>query len=164
MQIENRDIVIARSMVEDAEEILSLQKLAFQSQAELYDDHTLPPLRQTLEELREEFASHIVLKAMRNNVIVGSVRGVQKEDGECYVGRLVVQPGLQGQGIGRVLLSELERFFPDARRFDLFTGHRSERGLRLYRRLGYTLYREEAESDLLTLVYLEKRVDERRHE
>jgi ribosomal protein S18 acetylase RimI-like enzyme len=148
---------VARATVVDAERILALRKLAFQSQAELYEDFNLPPLLQTLEEMQAEFETHIVLKATREDVIIGSVHGIMA-DGVCQVGRLVIEPDLQGQGIGRLLLQEIERAFPAARAFQLFTGHRSEPGLHLYRRLGYEEYRSEIVSDLLTLVFLEKRV------
>ena len=37
-----------------------------------------------------------------------------------------------------------------------FTGHRSERSLAIYQRLGYVPFREERGTDGLTLVYLEK--------
>src|ERR1017187_8946652 len=39
----------------DAPEILALQKIAYQSEAELYGDDSLPALQQTLEELENDF-------------------------------------------------------------------------------------------------------------
>jgi hypothetical protein len=53
-------------------------------------------------------------------------------------------------------MREIEASFPDARRYELFTGHLSEGNLRLYRRLGYEEFREEEISPSLRLVYLEK--------
>jgi hypothetical protein len=35
----------------DAEEILDLQRLAYESEARFYEDWTIPPLTQTLEQL-----------------------------------------------------------------------------------------------------------------
>ena len=68
--------------------------------------------------------------------IVGSVRAYLSE-GTCYVGRLIVDPGVQNQGIGTRLMSEIEQAFSHAARFELFTGHLSERNLYLYHKLGY---------------------------
>jgi ech hydrogenase subunit C len=39
----------------DAAEILALQKIAYQSEAELYGDHSLPAMNQTLQELEADF-------------------------------------------------------------------------------------------------------------
>lgn len=43
--------------IRDAETILNLQKLAYQSEAAIYNDKTTAPLRQTLDEIRAEFTA-----------------------------------------------------------------------------------------------------------
>jgi len=49
-----------------------------------------------------------------------------------------VAPDLVGGGLGRWLLAHAEsQAPPDVRRFDLFTGSRSERNLRMYGKAGY---------------------------
>ena len=59
----------------DAGDILALQKVAYQSEATLYQDWTFPPLTQTLLEIEAEFETRIFLKAILEEGIVGSVRG-----------------------------------------------------------------------------------------
>jgi ribosomal protein S18 acetylase RimI-like enzyme len=148
-------VTIEPALRPDAEAILVLQKLAYQSEAALYDDYDIPPLRQTLEEIEAEFADHVFLKALTSGELVGSVRA--RQAGEvCEVGRLIVDPAHQGRGIGRLLMRAIEERFEGVRWFELFTGHRSERNLRLYRGLGYVDVREEPVSPVLTLVYLRK--------
>jgi len=147
---------IERAIPADAATILELQKLAYQSEARLYDDWALPPLTQTLENLREEFTESVVMKAVEGNKLVGSVRA-RVVDGVCRVGRLIVLPELQGHGIGTMLMCAIESAFPERPVFELFTGSRSEGNLRLYERLGYTRTREKALSPAVTLVFLEKR-------
>lgn len=149
-------IRIAYPTLDDAEDILALQKLAYESEARLYNDWTLPPLTQTLPSLLDEFATSVLLKAMEGDRLVGSVRARESE-GLCQIGRLIVQPQLQGQGIGTMLLRHIESAFPQARVFELFTGSRSEGNLRLYERLGYRRSREKVLSPAVTLVFLEKR-------
>ena len=61
------------------------------------------------------------------------------------------------RGIGSRLMAALEAAVPEARRFELFTGHRSEGNLRLYARLGYREFRRQSVNERLTLVYMEKR-------
>jgi ribosomal protein S18 acetylase RimI-like enzyme len=146
---------IERADVDDAAAILALQKRAYESEARLYDDWRLPPLTQTLDSLRTEFDSARVLKALQDRRLVGSVRAREAE-GTCHVGRLIVLPELQGQGIGTRLIGSVEADFPNARRFELFTGSRSEANIRLYQRLGYRAFREEVISPAVTLVFMEK--------
>jgi ribosomal protein S18 acetylase RimI-like enzyme len=140
----------------DAAQILALQKLAYESEAKLYDDWTLPPLTQTLESLAGEFTTSRLLKAVAAGELVGSVR-VREAGSVCHVGRLIVRPDLQGLGIGTLLLRQAEADFPTAKSFELFTGSRSEANIRLYERLGYRRTREEVLSPAVTLVFLEKR-------
>ena len=53
-------------------------------------------------------------------------------------------------------MQAFEAAFPDARRFELFTGHKSERNLVLYQRLGYAPFRRHREHPGLELIYLER--------
>ena len=149
------DIFITQAAPEDAAEILALQKLAFQSVAELHEDPAIPPLTQTLDEIEKEFAGKAFLKAMAGGTIVGSVRGTLVA-GTCLVGRLFVHPDFQGHGIGSRLLVEIEMLFPQAERFEVFTGAKSRDNIRLYRRLGYREFREEDQSPKVRLVFLAK--------
>src|SRR6187399_3590848 len=98
---------IERASLDDAPAILELQKLAYQSEARLYDDWTLPPLTQTLEDLREEIAASVTLKATEAGTLVGSVRA-REANCLCQVGRLIVQPELQGFGVGTMLMRHIE--------------------------------------------------------
>jgi GNAT superfamily N-acetyltransferase len=148
-------MIVERADVEDAAEILSLQKLAYRSEAEIYDDFTIPPLTQTLEEMRADFENRVVLKASIDGRIVGSVRA-HEEQGTCFVGRLIVHPDFQNRGIGTQLVGEIERVFAEAKRFEIFTGDRSERNLYLYRKLGYRVFESRELTDKVTLVFMEK--------
>jgi predicted N-acetyltransferase YhbS len=147
----------------DAAEILDLQKLAYHSEAAIYNEFAIPPLTQTLDQMRADLARQTCLKVTIDarmggcpcGCIVGSVRAYLSE-GTCFVGRLIVHPSLQNQGIGTRLMNEIEHAFSHAARFELFTGHLSERNLYLSQKLGYRPFKQERISDALTLVYLEK--------
>ncbi|MEW6237399.1 MAG: GNAT family N-acetyltransferase [Candidatus Omnitrophota bacterium] len=153
------DISIQDAVLKDAEEILFLQKLAYRSEAEIYEDDSIPPLAQTLGEIGLEFDDHLFLKAVRNHRIAGSVRA--RLIGEtCHIGKLIVHPNQQNQGIGSRLMNAVESRFPQAQRFELFTGHRSERNLYLYQKLGYRIFQTITLNERLQLVYLEKRREE----
>jgi len=144
----------------DAPEILALQRLAYQSEARLYGDWSIPPLTQSLEELREEFSRLTILKAVNENgTVIGSVRGELDSDtcpATCRIGRLIVHPERQRQGLGTALLTAMEASFPQAGRFALFTGARSQGNLRLYQRQGYLPVDGRLMKPGLALVFLEK--------
>jgi ribosomal protein S18 acetylase RimI-like enzyme len=148
---------ISKAVCEDAEAILDLQKRAYESEARLYGDWSIPPLTQTLAQLREEMSGSCVLKCMRDGAIVGSVRA-HTVNGACQVGRLIVEPECQRQGIGSALLRAIQREFPDAFRFELFTGDKSEGNIRLYRRHGYEMTGTRALSPQVVLVCMAKDV------
>jgi ribosomal protein S18 acetylase RimI-like enzyme len=146
---------IIKAGIEDAASILELQKLAYLSEAEIYDDFSIPPLVQTSEEIKKEFGEKTVLKAIIDNRLVGSVRA-REQDGTCHIDRLIVHPKYQDNGIGKRLMAEIETVFPSAKRFELFTGHKSERNLYLYRKLGYQTFKQKPFNEKLSFVFLEK--------
>ena len=154
------DISIIQASRNDASEILALQKIAYQSEAMLYDDWTIPPLTQTIPEMEAEFEINVFLKVVVQERIVGSVRGSLKS-GTCSIGRLIVHPDYQGKGIGTALMESIESAFIGAKRFELFTGTKSIDNIRLYRRLGYEGFREEDLTSEVRLLFMEKENDNR---
>jgi hypothetical protein len=76
-------MIIEQAGVSDAEEILSLQKIAYKSEAEIYKDFNIAPLIQTLEEIKRDFRNQVFLKAVIQGKIIGSVRAFAKED-SCW--------------------------------------------------------------------------------
>ncbi|MDT0442838.1 GNAT family N-acetyltransferase [Streptomyces johnsoniae] len=154
-------VTIDPATAQDAEQILKLQYLCYQSEAELYGDYSIEPLTETLADLRTEIAETCVLVARLGTEVVGAVRGRVDADGTACIGRLIVHPRMQRHGLGGRLLVAIEARLAaerDAARYRLFTGHRSEGNLRLYRRLGYAPVATEEVSRHLSLVTLEKEV------
>jgi ribosomal protein S18 acetylase RimI-like enzyme len=149
-------MLIEQAQLTDASEILALQKLAYLSEAEICQDYTIPPLTQTLEEIEHEFQTQTFLKVVLDGKTIGSVRAYLQE-GTCYIGRLIVHPDFQNQGIGAKLLREIEERFAHARRYELFTGEKSERNLYFYQKLGYRIFRKEKLTGKVPLVFLEKK-------
>jgi ribosomal protein S18 acetylase RimI-like enzyme len=148
-------MLIEAANVKDAQAILDLQKLAYQSEAAIWNDYTIPPLMQSLEEMEQDFQKQDVLKATLDGKIIGSVRGYIR-DGTCYIGRLIVHPDCQNRGIGTQLMKAIEGRFANANRYELFTGERSERNIYLYQKLGYQIFRSEQLTDRVIIVYMEK--------
>jgi ech hydrogenase subunit C len=145
---------IETAVVEDSAEILALQKLAYTNEAELYNDFSLSPLRQTLDELREDFGTMVFLKAVMNNKIIGSVRAFAVGD-TCYIWRLVIHPLYQSLGIGKQLMDEIENRL-SCRRYEVFTGTKTKRKIFFFQKLGYKIFASEEVSEKRGRVYLEK--------
>ncbi|MFX1442991.1 MAG: GNAT family N-acetyltransferase [Promethearchaeota archaeon] len=146
---------IEKALKYDLKEILKLQKLAYLSEAEIYNDYSIPPLTQTLDEIKEDFSFQLFLKSVIKSKIIGSVRAYKGDD-TCYIGKLIVYPNFQNKGIGTKLLKEIETKFDNVKRYELFTGYKSERNLYLYQKLGYHQFRSEKINENLQLIYLEK--------
>lgn len=150
----------------DLPTILELQYLAYRSEAELLGSYDIPPLKQTIEEIQVEYQNGIFLKAVNeNDEIQGSVRA-HTDRGTLYIGKLMVHPKMQGQGIGTQLLKAMEKAHPNMR-YELFTSSKSTRNIRLYERLGYVRFRTQQITPDLAFVFLEKcekKCEDKRHE
>jgi N-acetylglutamate synthase-like GNAT family acetyltransferase len=148
-------VSIAKAKRKDADEILALQKLAYQSEAELYNDWQLPALTQSLDSLRNEFSNTIILKAVINAKIIGSVRAAAGND--CYkIGRLIVHPDYQKKGIGTALLEKIESMNISSKVFQLFTGSKSLSNIRFYEKSGYKITYTNSLTNKVELVFMEK--------
>jgi ribosomal protein S18 acetylase RimI-like enzyme len=88
--------------------------------------------------------------------IVGTVRGIPRADGTVDVGRLAVDDGWEGRGIGTALMVALEAAYPDAPRFELFTGRDAQGPIFLYTRLGYTITGDRELAPGVHLIWMEK--------
>lgn len=153
--IEIRDIRPA-----DAGETLTLQRAAFVQEALIYDSVQMPPLTQTLDELRAELAENLGCVALDGPRLVGAVRA--RADRELLlIGRLAIAPDMQGRGVGTALLDAVERRGREAgcREAELFTGSLSEANLRLYERAGYRESGRVDGDDGIEQVFLRKPLD-----
>ncbi|WP_342355791.1 GNAT family N-acetyltransferase [Actinomyces respiraculi] len=124
--------------VKDAGEILTLQRAAYLTEAAAHEDISLPPLTQTLTELVDELGDPDVtaLGIRDHGRLIAAVR-LRRNGGAVELGRLVVAPERQGQGVGTRLLRHAESVHPRAQEIRLFTGERSAANIRLYTRNGY---------------------------
>ena len=152
---DNTNTYIIKADKGDLSEILDLQYLAYQSEARLFNNKDIPPLKQTLVDVENEYQRGIILKALdEDKTIIGSVRAFC-DNGTVYIGKLIVHPSKQGQGIGTQLLLEMEKQYPK-QRYELFTSTRSEKNIALYKKLGYKIFCEKQVTEELRFVYMEK--------
>ncbi|WCN83023.1 GNAT family N-acetyltransferase [Micromonospora sp. LH3U1] len=151
------EVSIVPAGVADAGEILTVQRAAYLTEAQHYTDPFLPPLTETLDEVRAVLTgSTTVLAARLGHRLVGSVRATLDGD-TAHVGRLSVAPDHQGRGLGGRLLTAIEAACTDrVTLFTLFTGADSARNLRLYQRHGYRIVSYRPDPNGIRLAVLEK--------
>lgn len=136
------DVKVSRLTSTDAGELITLQRAAYLSEAQIYGDLFMPPLVEPLEEA-EAFLSDakrlsLGLRLSEGRLIAAG-RITWQGRNEAYISRLCVAPDQQGQGLGSRMLAELEQFVKEhASRLVLATGEWSESNLRLYRARGYS--------------------------
>ncbi len=148
--------MIAPAEPADAGQILTLQRACWLQEQQANPGVRIPALHETLDDVRGWLAEWTVLTVHRGERLVGAARA--RAEGELWdVGRLMVAPDLQGQGLGRALLEAIEAAAPpDATTLVLFTGAGSVDNLRFYRRAGYRVRGEEP--DVPGAVRLSKRI------
>lgn len=147
-------VVIGHATEQDAGEVLTLQRAAFVSEAQIYGSADMPPLTQTLPEVEAELRSSSGLTARKNGRLVGVIRFVEA-DGVLLIGRIAIAPDAQGEGIGRALLEAAEQS-SDAAVSELFTGSLSEANIRLYEACGYSETERIPQGDGTEQVFLRK--------
>lgn len=151
------DITIGLVTDEAAGELLTLRRAAFVTEAQVYGDPNIPPLTQTLGELRADLAAPgvVTLGAWSGHRLVGSVR-VEIEDDKATLGRLAVAPDLQGKGIGtQMMFAVLPHLPEETKEIWVFTGKDSKQNLAMYQKQGYEHQYDQVAGDL-TFAYLRR--------
>jgi tRNA (guanine37-N1)-methyltransferase len=124
----------------DAGEIYTLQRACWLQELEANPGVVIPALTETLDDVVAGLATHRTWVLRRAGRLVGAVRARLTSRGGWDIGRLMVAPDLQGQGLGRLLLEHAEAAAPpDATTYLLFTGAQSAANQRMYTRAGYRL-------------------------
>jgi len=145
---------ILHATIKDADLLLELQRVAYESEAKLHNDFNIPPLTQSLDELKADFENKTILKVVNEGELLASGQA-RFESGTCHIGRMAVWPDLQGKGIGSKLLSALESIFPNATQAELFTGQNSVANLAMYKHRGYIEFKR-AKLGKTSVVYLKR--------
>ncbi|WP_166845894.1 GNAT family N-acetyltransferase [Isoptericola sp. BMS4] len=153
------DLTTRVALVDDAHagELLTLRRAAFVSEAQLYDDPHIPPLTQTLHELRDDMARDdvVTVGAWEGHRLVGSLR-LEIEGGKATLGRLAVAPDQEGRGIGTSLMFAILNYLPEqVTEIWAFTGKDSKKNLAMYTKHGYEEQYDRA-AGKLTLTYLRR--------
>ena len=135
----------------DLEALLTLQDSACRNETEISGNDTI-------QALTEEFNKGVILKAVQNGEIIGSVRAYADGD-TVYIRKLMVQPDHRGSGLEKRLLAAVEGRL-HKKRFELSAGSMNEDNLRLFEKSGYTRFREETDESGNKIIFMEKKYDD----
>ncbi len=121
------------------DQLLAVQKAAYAVEAELIGDDRIPPLHESLAELRAR--DLLWLAAFDGDAApAGAIAWAESSD-ELDIDRLVVAPSMARRGIGRALV-EAVLARAGGRRVVVSTGRDNVPARRLYEGLGFTLLGE----------------------
>lgn len=152
------EILIRKAKIEELNDILALQKRAFHQEAYLYNDFTISPLHQSIENIVQEFSDkEIFVACLNSNEIIGSIR-ISRIESKAFVSKLIVDPIYQNKGVGRKLMLFIENHFMNIKTFELFTGELSEKNIHLYQSLDYSITHTIPENDTINLVVMKKTI------
>lgn len=154
------DLKIEEAVIDDIPGMLAVQVAAFTGEAALYGVAHIEPMLETQLELESEFKKCRFFKASDQSGIIGAVR-VENMSGGALLRRLCVRPDRQGQGVGAALMDKAESEYAGLGVMRLFTGHRSLKNLDFYSRRGYRETGRIKKNDVLTIVYMEKKLEAR---
>jgi ribosomal protein S18 acetylase RimI-like enzyme len=139
-----------------AAQIHAVAQAAYTLEAERIGCTNFPPLRESLNELRQSPDNFLVFQ--QSGRIVGALsfnRGTDSVD----ITRLVVSPTHLRQGIATALLAELERRLAPHERLTISTAQANTPAVFLYQRLGYTTASVSNSTEGIPLFHLTKTND-----
>lgn len=149
------EIEIKRANFNDLQDILKIQKNAFQYEAQIYQRNDLPALKQNLESIQTDFQKYDYYKATCKNELAGAVRS-KTLNSSCVIERLMVSPKFQKKGVGRKLMDFVESNQQNIEKFELITGRKSLNNIQFYEKRGYKKIEEFYTEAGVDLVKMEK--------
>ena len=131
-------ISVREARESDLEALLTAQKAAFMRYTDFLQPEQLPPLNESIDQVRTDLRLKTILVSENGSGIAGSIRYSVKA-GVCIIERLSVIPKQQGKGVGRALVKAVEeRAEGKAHKIYLETGLLAHNLLLFYTKLGYS--------------------------
>jgi len=127
-----------RMALEDTAAIASVLYQSFAEYKPLYTDEAFAATAATSDQIQQRMSEGPVWVALQNETIVGTVSAVSKGH-DLYIRGMAILRTARGQGIGELLLNEIESFArrQSYQRLLLSTTPFLTRAIRLYERTGF---------------------------
>ena len=153
------DILFKKATLEDAEELLNIQRKSFKEALELYQDFDTNPKFEKIEKISHKIRNHYYYKIIVDRIIIGGAHAYKNGDCHYYINRVFIHPDFENLGIGKKAMEFIENELPDAKVLSLETPHKSLKNHYFYEKLGYTRTGKVEEiNENLKLIYYEKAI------
>jgi len=138
-----RSIEISRATADEAASIAAALHQAFAEYRSLYTAEAFAITTPTPTEIEQRWNEGPIWSVVKDGRLVGTVAAVAKGDA-LYIRSMAVVPSAKRQGIGKMLLVEVERFARAGgfQRMLLSTTPFLDDAIRLYQRFGFERIRE----------------------
>jgi ribosomal protein S18 acetylase RimI-like enzyme len=133
--------------------VVELQRASYRVEADLIGAETLPPLRETPEQVRA--SGEAFLGAFLDGRLAGAV-SYKRDGGTVDIHRLAVDPAAFRRGVATRLLDALERQEEDATHWIVGTGAANAPARALYERRGFTAAEERTVPEGIRWVRMER--------
>ena len=153
-------IKLIKATVDDAQNLLAMQKICFMPHLQRYRDYESSPATATIDTILWIIENENYYKIMYDNKCVGAINVRKDNDlGEYKLRTINILPEYQGKGVGQVAIPLAEQLFPDATKWYLETLADMPENRHLYEKMGYVFTgKTEMINERLTLVFYEKNV------
>lgn len=130
--------IIRRASEEDAPAVFSILQTAFKEYGSITGQNRLEALSETVEDIAKEIKSKAVYIAVIDNMIVGTVR-LDIYGTEAYLSRFAVDQNNRNIGIGKSLVSVVDKFLKEkgVKRVTLHTSSKHSALMRFYYSRGF---------------------------
>ncbi|MBT2692691.1 bifunctional NUDIX hydrolase family protein/GNAT family N-acetyltransferase [Bacillus sp. ISL-55] len=137
-EMANSSIALKKASVDDADELLALQKEVFMPLYKKYKDHETSPVTQTIERFLSRFERGDYFKILFEGKLAGSVHVYEKSPGLMRLHIINILEKYHNKGIAQEVMKMLELLYPEADAWILDTILTEERNCYLYEKMGYT--------------------------
>jgi GNAT superfamily N-acetyltransferase len=146
------EICHRRLVRDDAGEALTVQRAAFLAEAKLYATTDIPPLLESLDEVRQEIETTYSPGAFRASRLVGAIR-LTVNGPVGWISRVAVAPDEQGRGIASALFVQSSRMRrPQCGSFDLWPALEARKTERCTSVVATTRSREQSTPQISSLL------------
>ena len=146
------ELCIRRTYVEEAQDILAVQKEAFREDLERYKDHKTNPANEPIEKLIYKINKNHHYTILIDDIIIGGAEVRLDSEDECYINRIFLSPEYQDSGFGSQIMIFLETEYPSVKKWTLSTPHLNYRNHHFYEKFGFKKVGEHCVTENLSLI------------
>ena len=136
-EMANSCIALKKASVDDADDLLALQKEVFMPLYKKYNDHETSPVTQTMERFSAKFKRGDFFQILFDGELAGSVHVYEKSPGLMRLHIINILEKYHNKGIAQEVMKRLELMYPEADAWVLDTILTEERNCYLYEKMGY---------------------------